>query len=308
MTINPQKSVVVVVGPTAVGKSRMALKLASVLDGEIICCDSMQIYRDIMILSDRPDDTALAQVPHHLYGHVALDCAYDVQQYYTEARETIADIITRGKRPIVVGGSGLYYRVLLEGVFEGVGKSESFRQALTTRWGQGEAGVIYSELQQQDPDAAMKVHPNDAKRVIRALEVLHLTGRSITQLKKMRSGLIDDCEVKVIGLNCERAALYERINQRVDHMFAVGVIEEVKAIRSKALSLTARQLIGVEDICQYLDGKMDLKICQNSIKQQSRKYAKRQLTWFRHDPYVCWVMTDGLEDDMLQKQIIAKLV
>ncbi|MFA5801431.1 MAG: tRNA (adenosine(37)-N6)-dimethylallyltransferase MiaA [Thermoleophilia bacterium] len=276
--------IVSIFGPTAVGKSRIAVDVAQALDGEIISADSMQLYAGLPILTDQPDADLIEAVPHHLVGIIPLDQEYSAGRYAREAAGVIRDIHARKKLPLVVGGTGLYIRALLGG-FSFAGKGDV---AGRVRWEelieeQGTA-VALAHLNMLDPQAAAAVDSRNHRRLVRALEAAEGNGAA-GSLERDRLWSSDSpYSVLSIGLQESRDELYRRIDERVDGMLAGGVIEEVKKARGMTVSRTVSQAIGFKDICEYLDGRASLEEAAASIKQKSRRYAKRQLTWMRKMP------------------------
>lgn len=277
--------IIFIAGPTGVGKSAAALVLAKKIGGEIVSCDAMQVYREVNIASDKPSAQDRRRVMHHMLDVVSATEEFNAGQYCCLAIAAIDDIRRRGKTPIVVGGSGMYMAVLLDGIFESQAKDESLRQQLRAK----DTAALHTQLQQADPQAAAKIHPNDQKRLVRALEVIMLTGRPISQLHKEREGLWGRHPVKIFGLNRPREELYKLVEDRIDRMFEQGLIEEVRALLKLKLSLTASTLIGIPEVAGYLNNEYDLARARYLLKLNSRHYAKRQLTWFRRDERIQWV-------------------
>jgi tRNA dimethylallyltransferase len=281
--------IIFLVGPTAVGKSEVAIHLAKKLKAEIISCDSMQIYKGMDIITSKPSPAQLKAVPHHLISALSPEKAYNVSQYRLDAIKKIKDILKRKRIPVLVGGTGLYMSVLINGIFELDAQDSGIRESLKkTALNKGSC-YLHDELRKVDPEAAKKIHPNDARRIIRAIEVFKLTGRPISELQKLRHGLKDEYDVKVFCLNMKRDALYQRINERVERMFKQGLLNEVKKLLKKNLSKTAACAIGINQLKAYFSGVNSLDIARCFIKRDSRHYAKRQLTWFRKDKRINWI-------------------
>ncbi len=272
------QKIIAIVGPTAVGKTALAIDLAKELNGEIISCDSMQIYRKMDIGTAKPSLQERQGVAHHLIDIVDADEAYSCADYQTDARRAIEDILARGKLPIFCGGTGLYLdSVLYDRPFAEIPCDEELRARLNER----EAQELFCELQQIDPESAMATHQNNKKRVVRALEVYYLTGKTKTRWDEESRKIAPRDDITVIGLDeSDRDRLYARIDARVDEMVAQGLEEEVRALRLKRTS-TASQAIGYHEFFDYFDGKITKEEAILQIKQHSRNYAKRQLTWFR---------------------------
>ncbi len=277
-----------IVGPTAVGKSETGLCLAERLSAEIVCCDAMQVYREIAIANDKPSAEAIALVPHHLVDILSVTEDFNVARYRRLAVSAIQDVQARGKTPLIIGGSGMYMSVLLDGIFEGFA-GEDLREELTQELLSKGPAVLHERLKALDPQAAVKIHPNDPQRIIRALGVALATGQSISSLQQKRKGLWGKVPIKIFALNRPRQDLYQRAEARVDGMFAKGLLEEIKRVESLPLSLTARKIIGIPEIMGFLKGEHDLERAKYLMKLNTRHYVKRQLTWFRRDKRLTWI-------------------
>jgi len=278
-----------IVGPTASGKSEAALTAALRCKAEIVCCDAMQVYREIAVASDKPSAAARAQVPHHLTDILSVTEDFNAARYRKLALSAVEDIRARGKIPMIVGGSGMYMAVLLDGIFEGAAVDEGLREELAKELLEKGASVMHGRLQSMDPQAAAKIHPNDPQRIIRALTVALSTGQTISSLQPNREGLWGKTPVKIFALNRPREVLYQRAERRIDDMFANGLIEEVRRISALPLSVTARKIIGVPEVLGYLNGEHDLDRAGYLMKLNTRHYIKRQLTWFRRDQRITWI-------------------
>ena len=299
-------SLVFIVGPTAVGKSSIAFQLAEQIQGEIVSCDSMQIYREINIASAKPSLAERQAVAHHLIDCVSMKESYDVFQYFSDARSAIEDILDRGRTPVVVGGTGLYMKILLDGIFEGAGKNEELRQHLMEEAELKGSKYLYAQLKSKDPEAAAKLHPNDLKRVVRALEVCLTEEQPISKLQKQKEeGIWGRYPIQIFGLNREREELYARVEARVDDMFQAGLVEEVKAIVDISLSETAKYLIGIKEVMAHLRGEYDLSTAKEKLKQNTRRFAKRQLTWFRGESRIQWI---NLTKDTKVEDIVSIII
>jgi tRNA dimethylallyltransferase len=280
---------VFIVGSSAVGKSETGVCLAKQLKGEIVCCDAMQVYREIAIASDKPSPKILEQIPHHVLDIVSVCEDFNVARYRQLALAAIEDIRARGKTPLVVGGSGMYMSVLLDGIFEGKATDEGLRAALTQELYDLGQVFLHERLKALDPQAAARIHPNDPQRIIRALEVTLSTGKPLSQLQPQREGLWGKMPIKLFALNRPRAELYLRAEARIDEMFARGLVEEIKQVISLPLSLTASKIIGIPEVTGYLNGEYDLQRAKYLMKLNTRHYVKRQLTWFRRDQRLTWI-------------------
>ncbi len=288
--------VIALVGPTAVGKSAIAVELAQVLGAEIVSCDSMQVYRSMRILTQAPSHAQRAQVQHHLIDFVEPTANFSVGEFRKMALPIINQILERGKRVLIVGGTGLYVKALTEGLCDAPPADIKVREQLWSEcYGQGSA-TLYNRLQGVDSVAAARIHPNDARRIIRALEVYALTGKPISSWWKAASDELLQGQVTVIGVTRDREELYQRIERRLFHMvYEEGVINEVRQLLRLPLSRTVRQVHGLSDIEQYLVGRMTLKETVEMWQQGVRNYAKRQLTWVRQTPSIQWVTLSPTE-------------
>ena len=281
--------IIFIVGPTAVGKSAVAVELAKKINAEIISCDSMQIYKGMDIITSKPPEFLRKRIKHYLIGLVPPEKEYNVSKYRKEALQRVKEIIKNGKVPVFCGGTGLYVSILINGIFKDKAGKFTLRKKLYRQLEKYGRDYLYEKLKQVDRQAAEKIHPNDTKRVIRALEVFEATGRRISCLQKEREGLTKDFEVRIFCLSPERDALYKKIDQRVEHMFAAGLLNEVKRLQRKKLSKTSRYAIGINELEGYFKGKYDLEEAKRLIKRNTRHYAKRQLAWFRKDKRIKWL-------------------
>ncbi|MBR1723458.1 MAG: tRNA (adenosine(37)-N6)-dimethylallyltransferase MiaA [Ruminococcus sp.] len=288
MTENENKiPLLVVCGPTASGKTGLAVDLALEYGGEVVSADSMQIYRDFSVITARVTEQEMRGVPHHLTGFLPLDTPFSVAEYLELARKTIAEIHSRGRLPILCGGTGLYISSLLDGVvFDEQGADQKLRAELEQYAGQNGRHALWERLKALDPEAAELIHENNLIRVVRALEVCMRTGRPFTEQKRLNLRGNAPYEACVLRLDFEdRAKLYERINLRVDEMLGEGMVEEARRVFDSHAPATARQAIGYKELLPYLRGEAGLEECVERIKLGTRRYAKRQLTWFRRMPY-----------------------
>ena len=304
--VTGQNTVLVLVGPTGVGKTAVSLFLASALKGEVVNADSRQVYRYMDIGTAKPSLAARRQVPHHLIDVLTPDEAYSAGQYMLDARRVVKEIQARGGVPLVVGGSGLYVRALLEGFFGRDARAAGLRRHLEQRAVREGPEALYHELRRVDPASAEKIHPNNLKRVIRALEVYHLTGKSISYWHARQKDPAPFPYLKV-ALNLPRAVLYRRIDQRVENMFAGGLVDEVRALlkRGYSPSLNALNSVGYKEVIAYLHGEIDLSTCKEQVKQNTRRFAKRQLTWFRRETNLHWIeMNESDSPEQVAKRIL----
>ncbi len=297
------------IGPTAVGKSAIAVELAQSLGAEIVSCDSMQVYRRMPVLSQAPTHGQRVQVQHHLIDCIEPFQTFSVGEYRKTAGPIINQVLERGKKVLIVGGTGLYLKALTEGLCDAPPADLRVREQLWSEC-QGHGSVtLYNRLQGIDSVAASQIHPNDARRIIRALEVYTLTGRPISSWWRSASAELLHGQVTVVGLNRERDDLYQRINDRVLQMiYEDGVINEVRQLLRLPLSRTVRQIHGLADIERYLSGRVLLKETIEIWQQRVRNYAKRQLTWFRQTPNVVWVDLPSDEHPWESSARIADLI
>jgi tRNA dimethylallyltransferase len=298
---------VVVLGPTASGKTALSLALAERFHGEIANCDSVALYRDFEIGTAKPTGSERARVPHHLLDIADPTSFITAGQYARLARQTLAEIKSRGKLPIVVGGTGLYLRALLEGLFPGPQRSEELRGRLRERAERKGGQHLHHVLRRLDAEAASKIHANDIPKLIRAIEVCLTSRRKMTEMWKQGRDPLTGFRVLRLGLNPSRDALYARINQRAQQMFDAGLVEETKRLLAK-YGDAARPLstLGYKQAVQLLRGEMDLKTAMHAAQQAHRNYAKRQMTWFRRESDVIWL--EGFGDDPAVQQRAASAV
>ncbi len=280
---------VVIAGPTAAGKSKLAVDLALKLNGEIISADSVQMYKYFNIGAAKLTLEEQKGVPHHLFDILEPDEQFSVAQFQALARRKIKEIQERGRLPFLVGGTGLYIQAVIDPFeFPETKGYEVIRKRLRRLWNAGKKEQIYQKLQAVDPVSAERIHPNDFRRISRALEVYQLTGRPISSYKyKKKKSLY--C-LEMVGLTYKRAELYQRIEKRVDKMFAEGLIEEARSILSRGYSkeLKPFKTLGYKQVIKYLEGSYDFDEAVAETKKATRNYAKRQLTWFRRDKRICW--------------------
>ncbi len=288
-----------IMGPTAVGKSNFAIKLAKIIDGEIISVDSMQIYKCMDIGTSKVSPEARKEIPYHMLDIVDPDEDFDVKQFRDEVIKIIDEIVSRGKYPILEGGTGFYFEALKYGIFEGPSKNKKIRESLL-RIEKESKGSLRKILSKVDPVAFEKFDANDITRIVRAIEVYTLTGRPISELWKERS---EDERFTCFVLYMERNDLYRKINERVEKMFEHGFVEEVQKLLKMGYSkdLKAMRSIGYKEVVQYLEGEISLSECVEKVKLATRHYAKRQLTWFRRYEDAIWINLSNGEELSLNK-------
>lgn len=285
-------TVIVVCGPTASGKTALAVELALRLDGEVISADSMQIYRELNIGTAKPDMAERRGVPHHMLDVASVTESYSVSRYEAEGAAAVDDVMSRGKRAIVCGGTGLYINALIKGSgFLEADDSGAVRASLEARWEAFGAEKMLERLREIDPERAARLHLNDKKRIIRAIEVYEITGRTITSHNLETQGKPPRYDSLFIGITPQdRQVLYDRIDRRVDVMMERGLLDEVKSLCDRGLMVnTAAQAIGYKELLGYIKGECSLDESIELIKRKSRNYAKRQLTWFGRDGRVNWI-------------------
>jgi len=286
-----------VTGPTASGKTALAIELAKRLDGEIISCDSMQIYRGMDVGTAKPTKEELAQVPHHLIDILPADAPYSCSDYVKDAERAVEDIVSRGKLPIFCGGTGLYLdRFLKGGNDDGAACDENLREELKKFADEKGIDALYERLVELDPVAAETIHKNNVKRVMRAIEICLVTGEKKSDIDKKNAEIVDKYDHKVITLAFEnRELLYGRIEKRVDQMISEGLLDETRNLMAEGIferSQTAAQAIGYKELFPYLRGEASLESCTNELKAATRRYAKRQVTWFSGKDYARKVYVD----------------
>ena len=287
-----------VVGPTASGKTSLAVELARALDGEVVSCDSMQIYRGMTIATAAPTAEEQQGVPHHLIEMIQPTRSFSVVEYVSMAREAIADIAARGKTPVLCGGTGLYYSSLTDGIeFSEAAEDAALRQELQRRAVQEGGEALLAELAQFDPQSAERLAPADHKRIIRAIEVYRTTGRTMTEHIARSRTAPRPYDTTAIGLFYhDRQRLYDRIDRRVDIMLENGLLEETRRFFAADHAGTAVQAIGYKELRPYLDGLCSLEEATENLKRATRRYAKRQISWFGRDDRIARLYMDDEND------------
>lgn len=289
--------ILAITGPTASGKTALAIELAKRLDGEIISCDSMQIYRGMDIGTAKPTREELAAVRHHLIDILPADAPYSCSDYVKDAEAAVEDIARRGKLPIFCGGTGLYLdRFLRGGNDDGAACDEELRAELKRYLDENGVDALYGRLVMLDPEAAESIHKNNTKRVMRAIEICTVTGQKKSEIDKKNSEIVEKYDHKVITLSFNsRELLYSRIDTRVDQMVSEGLVEETQKLMAEGVferSQTAAQAIGYKELFPYFEGRASLDECVDELKRATRRYAKRQITWFSGKDYANKVFVD----------------
>ena len=289
----PDAPLVVILGPTASGKTALSIHLAQQFRGEIVNCDSVAVYREFEIGTAKPNQAQRQLVPHHLIDVVSPTEKFTAGDYARIARPVLREIADRGALPIVVGGTGLYLRALLEGLFEGPQRSEELRKRLRERVASRGAGYLHRILRRLDAGAAEKIHPNDDSKIIRGIEVSLLARQPMTELWKEGRDPLTGFRILRIGLDPDREALYARINRRAAEMFEHGLVEETRALRENYPAAPALGSLGYKQAAQLLIGDLTRDEAIRAAQQGHRNYAKRQMTWFRREPDVQWIRDFG---------------
>ncbi|MBA3019049.1 MAG: tRNA (adenosine(37)-N6)-dimethylallyltransferase MiaA [Proteobacteria bacterium] len=297
MNTEAKPNIIVICGPTGLGKTAVSIELALDFHGEIIGADSMQIYRYMDIGTAKPTRNEQAQVPHHLIDIVDPDDPFDAAGFAKMAGEMIMNLHAVGIVPFVVGGTGLYIKALVHGLSHAGPADTDIRKRLKEAELLHGPGFLYEKLSKCDQEAAERIHPNDTYRIIRALEVYEATGMAISQYSKDHGFENRRFNVLKIGLHIERETLYERINQRVDAMIAAGLVDEVKMLLNRGYSedLKSMQSIGYRHMIDFIKGRITWEETVRTLKRDTRRYAKRQMTWFKADPEIVWAEPEQLD-------------
>ena len=295
------KRLLAVLGPTATGKSSLAIAIAERVGGEIINCDSTAVYRGFDIGTDKVPPSQQRGIPHHLIDIVEPTAEYTAADYARDASRVIAAVHARGRVPIVVGGTGFYFRALTRGLFPGPGKSDALREKLGRTADRRGVEFLWRMVRRVDPPSAERILPRDRKRLIRALEVYFQTGKPLTaHFAETVSPLGADVEVTALALRLETRMLAERLALRVDAQFAAGLLDEILGLLARGVPPTARPFGGLvyRQMIDYLDGVRDLRATRDLIVQENRRYARRQLIWFRKEPNLTWFEGPGETPDV----------
>jgi len=302
----PGRRVLVVVGPTASGKTRVAVTLARILKGEILSADSRQMYKFMSIGTAQPRADELRAIPHHFIGDRSPDREINAAEFGAEGRRIIDRIFAKRKIPIIAGGSGLYIQGLIDGFFEGAAPDEQYRRSLYDRMEKEGSAVLLEELRRVDPVASTGMLPSNTRRIVRALEIYYLTGRPISVLQQQRVDI--PFRSVLVGISWDRKTLYERINRRVDEMLESGLVAEAQSLLARGYDprLKALQTVGYKEVFDYLAGGVSYDETVERIKRNTRRYAKRQMTWFRKDDRITWFsVADERELDGVAEKMAA---
>ena len=294
--MNEKHKVIVICGPTASGKTALSIELAKKINGEIVSADSMQIYKDMDIGTAKPTKQEMGEIKHYLLDFVSPEDRYSVAQYKQDAKKAIKEIINKGKTPIIVGGTGLYVDSLIYEIeYNDIKLDEEYRKKLEKIAEEQGLEELYKKAVEIDPEAMKKISQNDKKRIMRVLEIYHSTGKTKTEQEKESRKNPVEYDYRVFAINWDREILYQRINKRVDIMVEQGLIEEVKEILNKYDKFpTAMQGLGYKEVVDYLNGIYTKEEMIEKIKLETRRYAKRQLTWFKKNKQTIWL--DGTND------------
>jgi tRNA dimethylallyltransferase len=297
--VTARRRLLAVLGPTAVGKSTLGIRLAAHLGGEIVSCDSTAVYRGFDIGTDKVRPAARGGIPHHLVDVADPREEYSAARYAREASAAIRAIADRGKLPILVGGTGLYYRALTRGLFPGPGRDEALRARLEKVAARRGAERLHQMLRRVDPPSAERIQPRDSKRVIRALEVYRLTGRPLTEHFARTERPLPEFDVVAVALRIPPELTAERVARRVDEQFAGGLLAEVRGLLAAGVPETAHPFSGLvyRQVLEHLHGVRDEKATRELIVRENRQYSRRQLIWFRKEPNLLWFCGAGERDD-----------
>ena len=286
-----KQKVIVICGPTASGKTALSIELAKKINGEIVSCDSMQIYKEMDIGTAKPTIEEMQGIKHYMIGIISPNERYSVADYKKDAKKAIREILNKGKVPIVVGGTGLYIDSLIYEIeYQDIEFDKEYREHLEKEVKEKGLEELYNVAKEIDPEAIEKISKNDKKRILRILEIYHATGENKTEQERKSRQKEVEYDYKVYALNMDREKLYDRINKRVDKMIEEGLIQEVEKIYKKYNDFpTAMQGLGYKEVVEYLEGKLSKEEMIEKIKQETRRYAKRQLTWFRKNKETIWL-------------------
>jgi tRNA dimethylallyltransferase len=302
-----KRSIIVIAGPTAVGKTSISIKVATEINGEIVSCDSMQLYKHMDIGSAKPTKAQLAMVPHHLIDVIDPKESFSVARYQQMAKEAINSIFDKDKIPVITGGTGLYLNSLLYDMDFGSNQGDdSYRNTLFDIAKNLGNEALFARLRDMDPKAAERIHPNNVKRVVRAMEAVHFNGQGLADFASVNQ-TTKDYDAILIGLTRDRNELYQRIEERVDQLLAEGLLEEINTLKEMGFTSAdiAMKGIGYKELLDYLDGIYDLTTAIDLVKKNTRHYAKRQMTWFKRYKEMQWF---NLSEDKNEEQSMEKIM
>lgn len=299
--LSSEHPVVVIVGPTGSGKTEIAARLAPLFKGEIVTCDALQVYRGMDVGTAKATEDERRSLTHHMLDLRDPGEDFSAGEYQRLGRAAMEEIRARSRLPVIVGGSGLYLRALLDGFFEGPGRSQELRTRMRRICNHRGASMLHRALGRVDPHAAMRIQPSDSSRIIRAYEVFLLTGKTMSWWQSQPRDRLKGYRWLKLGISWPREVLYQRIDLRVERMFDRGFVEEVKALTQKfPPECHAFKAIGYRQVCEFLLDRKDLEQAKEEMKRESRRYAKRQLTWFRADPEIMWLEAAHGSDSLFE--------
>ncbi len=299
---------IAVAGPTGIGKTDCSIELARCLSAHIAAVDSMQVYRGMDIGTGKPSAAILSEIPHHGLNWLDPSEECDAVRYANHLAPILSDLWNKSVPVVLTGGCGLYLKLLIDGLCEAPGANQEIRDRLVEEAGRVGAPVLHERLREQDPAAAARIHPNNLRRLIRALEVWELTGRPISEWQQNNKPFLpSEIKMRIVGLSGSREKLFERLDQRVDAWLDQGWLDEARTLSRQELSKTAAEAVGYRELFAHLREEITLEQARVQIKQNTRRYAKRQWTWFGHDPRVTWIETDGLTARQMADKIMEKL-
>lgn len=299
------KKYIAIVGPTASGKTAVSIELAKILNAEIISADSRQIYKNIPISTATPSLEERKGINHYFLNEIELEMDFNAGEFGKQARIKIEEIFRKGKFPLVVGGSGLYLKSLIDGFFEEKTENKDIRKILYEEMEKLGKEFLYEKLKNVDPESAHKMSPRLYRRVIRALEVYYVTGKKMSDLQKQN--IKSEFETAQFGLMLDREYLYERINKRVDDMLEKGLLNEIETLKKKGYHYSIQNslnTVGIKEVFRYFEGEYSLNEMINYIKQNTRRYAKRQMTWFRKDKRINWINGNLKKEEIVNKIVL----
>ncbi len=301
-----REKILVLMGPTASGKSGLAMEIAPGLNAEIVSMDSMMVYEGMDIGTAKPTEGERERVRHHLIDIVPPTDEYSVGRYLSDAKAALEDVFSRSKRALVAGGTALYWRAMTRGLFSGPPARWDVRRRLKREAEEKGAPALHERLREKDREAAQKIHPNDLRRIVRALEVIEASGKPMSELQKLSPRLIEPDDAVVVAIGMPREILYERIEKRVETMFEAGLVDEAKGLleRYGRLGRSASQALGYKEVLEHLNGERGREETVELVKKKTRHFARRQLTWFRGFEEIRWVETEEPEGEEAKAAVV----